>query len=79
MKGFFTDGVHENPLAATQYYMNVIDLLNRGRRIWSDVPKETRGSVFEETFIMGVRLLHLVSFFHVGSALQRVGLLLTYS
>lgn len=66
MKGFFTDCIYDNSAAATQFFANAVDLLTRGRSLWPDVPKAERGTIFEETFIMGVRMLHMVTFLHVS-------------
>ena len=40
-------------------YEKALDILQWGRQEWDGVPKDDRGAVFEDTFIRGVRGLHL--------------------
>lgn len=59
MHGFITSALGREFEKGLQYFSNALDVLRRGRKIWRDVSKEQRGTIFEETFIRGVRVLHL--------------------
>ncbi|KAL5478894.1 hypothetical protein ACEPAI_2171 [Sanghuangporus weigelae] len=62
MRAFLSAGMRKDYTGAEQFYRNAIDVLERGREIWSDVEKDERGSIFEHTFVFGVRAIHLEAF-----------------
>lgn len=51
--------------AAETLYRDTLDLLEEGRKIWKNVPNGIKGAVFEDTFVRGVRVLHLEAFRNV--------------
>ncbi len=60
-----TDGLQNNPGSAVNWFTHAIDVIERGRTIWKDVPKDDRGAVFEATFLRGIKVLRLDSYLHV--------------
>ncbi|KAG1770956.1 hypothetical protein EDD22DRAFT_976982 [Suillus occidentalis] len=55
-------GLREQPQAGVEYYRRALDLVEWGRTIWKDVPKSSRGAIFEHSFLIGVRSLYLKMF-----------------
>ncbi|OAX32805.1 hypothetical protein K503DRAFT_804927 [Rhizopogon vinicolor AM-OR11-026] len=62
MRASVEGNLREEPQAAVQYFKRALDLLEWGRTIWKDVPKDNRGAIFEDTFLTGVRGLYLKMF-----------------
>ncbi|THH01523.1 hypothetical protein EW026_g1197 [Hermanssonia centrifuga] len=58
MRGVF-ECLKDCPTAAVEFYSRSLEVLKWGQRAWRNVPKEKRGVIFEDTFIRGVRVLHL--------------------
>lgn len=56
-----------NPAAALPRYDLAIEVLERGRHTWPDVPKQLRGSVFEDTFLLGLKSMRLNCYSKVRS------------
>ena len=46
-------------LVSLEYYGRVIDVLDWGRRVWHNVPKDDRGAIFQPTFLRGVKRMRL--------------------
>lgn len=65
MAGFLASGGSKTAKEALEYYSQALDILQWGRSIWGDVPRETRGTMFDVTFIRGVRRLFLSAFVEV--------------
>ena len=55
MHAFLAAGFQHGYTSTIQLYGWALEILDRGRLIWSDVPAEIRGVVFEDTFIRGIR------------------------
>jgi hypothetical protein len=51
-----------------EYSTRVIDVLDWGRRIWSSVPVDDRGVIFELSFIRGVKQQRLMFMQQVSSS-----------
>ncbi|KAK0205051.1 hypothetical protein DFS33DRAFT_1325017 [Desarmillaria ectypa] len=49
-------GLHSLEL---EFLITVLDILEWGREVFRDVPREERGTVFDLTFVRGVRNMHL--------------------
>ncbi|EDR15294.1 uncharacterized protein LACBIDRAFT_291776 [Laccaria bicolor S238N-H82] len=45
--------------AGVEFFSRAVDVLEWGRRVWKDVPKDDRGAIFEVTFVRGVKRLYL--------------------
>lgn len=66
MRAGLEGGLREQPQAGVEYYRRALDLVEWGRTIWKDVPKSSRGAIFEHSFLIGVRSLYLKMFMNVG-------------
>ena len=67
MRAFLSGNMRRDWTGAEQFYRNAIEVIERGRIIWSDVEKEDRGSIFEISFLFGVKAIHLEAFMQVRS------------
>ena len=70
MKAFLLNGMNSDSLAAEAIYSDTLDFLESGRKIWADVPSENRGTIFSDTFVQGIRVLHLESYMTVSNAIE---------
>ncbi|KAL6299613.1 hypothetical protein BKA93DRAFT_819814 [Sparassis latifolia] len=61
MRALIADKIQQKSDDALKFYDWILDVLQWGRRVWKSVPKDDRGSVFESTFVRGVRSLRLES------------------
>lgn len=52
-------GLRNNIDAAMEFYNSAVEVLEWGRQVWRDEPKENRGVVFENSFVRGVKHLRL--------------------
>lgn len=59
------NGLKHDPINAVQWYDYAIDLIERGKKVWRNVPMIDRGVIFEETFIRGAKALRLECFMQV--------------
>lgn len=66
MQAFVLRGLKQDNLGTETLYSDTLDFLEKGRAIWANVDTEDRGTIFEETFIRGVRTLHLEAYTGVG-------------
>ncbi|KDQ59303.1 hypothetical protein JAAARDRAFT_34037 [Jaapia argillacea MUCL 33604] len=57
MRGFF-DHI-QNVEHSEKNLAKAIEILDWGRKAWKDIPVSEKGSIFEDTFVRGVRNLHL--------------------
>ncbi|TDL17191.1 hypothetical protein BD410DRAFT_730338 [Rickenella mellea] len=62
MWGFFACRITHDYAAAVTWYDKAIELLDRGRRVWKDIPNEVRSMVFTDTFLRAVRSAHLEAY-----------------
>lgn len=53
------------PDNGVQFLKRAVDLLEWGRNVWKNVHKDDRGAIFQDTFLRGVRSLHLKMFMNV--------------
>ncbi|KAG1724346.1 hypothetical protein EDB19DRAFT_1858604 [Suillus lakei] len=56
------DKLRGEPQAGIQFLKQAVDLLEWGRNIWKNVTNTDRGPIFEDTFVRGVRSMHLKMF-----------------
>ncbi|THG98259.1 hypothetical protein EW145_g7456, partial [Phellinidium pouzarii] len=52
MHAFLIAGLQGDQVAAVQFYGNAIDVIRRGQKIRNDVPREDRGTIFDETSLL---------------------------
>ena len=60
----------QNPIAAVEFYDRAVELLEWGREAWKDVPKDLRGAIFEDTFLVGVKAMRLDAYADVSISLS---------
>lgn len=68
MRGFTDSALRRRHDVAVEFYSRAIEVLNWGRIAWKDVPQEKRGAIFSDTFVRGVKDLHLTALMQVGSS-----------
>jgi hypothetical protein len=66
MRASWDGNIRHGHQAGIQHFKRVLDLLEWGRAIWKDVPKNDRGVIFEDSFVTGVRALYLKMLLRVG-------------
>lgn len=59
MRGFLENGLSDNLDASLEFYNSAVEVLEWGRQVWRNEPKENRGAVFQSTFLRGVKSLRL--------------------
>ncbi|KIK02047.1 hypothetical protein K443DRAFT_6459 [Laccaria amethystina LaAM-08-1] len=57
----FVESSTGNRAVGSEFYRHILEILEWGRRIWSDISKEDRGVVFELSFVRGVKRLYLTA------------------
>ncbi|OAX32804.1 hypothetical protein K503DRAFT_701512, partial [Rhizopogon vinicolor AM-OR11-026] len=62
MRAAMDGNLRQEPQASVHYLRRALDLLEWGRSIWENVPKDNRGEIFEDTFVIGVRGMYLKMF-----------------
>ena len=63
LKAFIMGGFSHNWPDAVEWYQNVLHVIERGRKVWRNVPRKDRGEVFEDGFYLAVRGHHLEAYF----------------
>ncbi|KAJ7745661.1 hypothetical protein B0H16DRAFT_1726710 [Mycena metata] len=64
MRGTFESGLSRNHHVAAELYKNALDVLHRLKEHWILESKENRGTVFEQSFILGVKHLYIDALMH---------------
>jgi len=59
MRAFFENVLKNNIETALEFYTSAIEVLKWGAERWKDVPSEEKGSIFQPTFVRGVKCLRL--------------------
>ncbi|KAG1791237.1 uncharacterized protein HD556DRAFT_1386844 [Suillus plorans] len=68
MRGMLDGHLRNKPDTGVQFLKRAVDLLEWGRNVWKNVHKDDRGAIFQDTFLRGVRSLHLKMFMNAYSA-----------
>lgn len=58
--------MHDWP-SSLKWYETVMDVIERGRKLWQKTPNKDRGVVFGNAFYLAVRGLHMEAFFQACS------------
>ena len=58
-------------VTAIEMYRRVVEILQWGRQKWKDVPSDDRGSMFELTYIRGVKRFYMITLMEVGRFVHR--------
>jgi hypothetical protein len=69
MNGFIAQTVNNKPEAALDFYGQTILFIEWGRAKWSQVNRQDRGMIFEETYLRCVRRFFFQSFMAVSNML----------
>lgn len=59
LKAFIEGGMKKTDAESVRMYDKALAILRWGREQWCDIPREERGTVFDDTFVRGVRHLRL--------------------
>ncbi|KII90584.1 hypothetical protein PLICRDRAFT_106955 [Plicaturopsis crispa FD-325 SS-3] len=62
LRGFLQGGLKQDHHIAVEFYDRAIEVLNWGRQVWRGVRAEDRGTVFEASFVRGVRHLRIEAY-----------------
>ncbi|EIN10949.1 hypothetical protein PUNSTDRAFT_133010 [Punctularia strigosozonata HHB-11173 SS5] len=62
LRGFLTGGLQNDVKTQVEFYSKVLHVLEWGQRTWKNVPPTDRGTIFDHTFVRGVRDLHLEAY-----------------
>ena len=65
MRGYMEGGLRKNHIIREEFYRRAMDVIEWGRSMWKDVDRADRGSIFEETFLRGLRAMHIEAFMQV--------------
>jgi hypothetical protein len=65
LQGLLQVVMKSNWPACEDYYSKALKLLEQGKAMWADVAPEDRGAIFSDTFIRGVKRLHLAAYAQV--------------
>ena len=61
----FIESSTGNRAVGSEFYRHILEILEWGRRFWSDISKGDRGVVFELSFVRGVKRLYLIALHEV--------------
>jgi len=59
MRGFVEGGMRGNHVSREEFLHRAVDVVEWGRSVWKNVSREDRGTIFEESFLRGLRAMHL--------------------
>ena len=59
MRAFMQSNLTPDIEAALDFYTSAIEVLSWGIDLWKDVPNSEKGSIFQPSFLRGVKCLRL--------------------
>ncbi|KAF8126941.1 hypothetical protein EV363DRAFT_1346694 [Boletus edulis] len=59
MRAILDSKLRQAPHVAVERLKEILQILQWGRQIWRDVPKDDRGAVFQDTFVRGIKAIYL--------------------
>lgn len=65
IQGFLAKSIAEEHHIALEFLNRALDVLNWGRKAWKDIATEERGVIFCDTFLRGVKVMHMDCFMQV--------------
>lgn len=77
MRGFISSSLKQYA-TALEFYRRTLDILQWGRRTWKDVPRDDRGTVFDLTFVRGVKRFYMNALLEVSVAIDIVACVYRY-
>lgn len=74
MHAFMMSGLKGDCVGAERALGKAVEVLQWGRRVWKDVDPDTRGTVFSDTFVRGIKSMHIQEYMKVSAYLRLQGL-----
>ena len=71
LRAFLEGTVRGNSAATIEFLSRSIEILEWGQRVWKDVPRTERGTIFDDTFVRGVRSMYLDALMQVSRKFSR--------
>lgn len=68
LRGFFDSGIQQNEIAFSEFTRHAVEIIDWGRKIWKDVPRADRGTIFDSTFLRGALSLEIEALGRVWGA-----------
>jgi hypothetical protein len=65
MKAFMGASTQQH-VTAIELYRRAIEILEWGRHTWKNVPQDTRGSIFDLTYIRAVKRFYMTALMEVS-------------
>ncbi|KAJ7588129.1 hypothetical protein C8J56DRAFT_860833 [Mycena floridula] len=62
LRGFLDSGLRQNYAGFVEFMNNAVEVITAGQEVWKDVPREQRGTIFDDSFLRGVLNLQLDAF-----------------
>ncbi|KAI3609899.1 TPR-likeprotein [Moniliophthora roreri] len=59
LRALLEGGLRSNHVSEVEYLGRVIEVIEWGRKVWKDVDFSSRGAIFRDTFLRGVKKLHM--------------------
>ncbi|KAJ7592878.1 hypothetical protein C8J56DRAFT_929713 [Mycena floridula] len=59
LRGFLDSGLDQNHTVFVEFMNNAAEVIVAGQKLWKDVSREERGTVFDDTFLRGVLNMQL--------------------
>ena len=66
MRAFMEGNMRANRQAEKEFLLQALDVLEWGRQIWHNIPSDDRGTIFELTFLRGVKNMYLHALMEVS-------------
>src|ERR1700683_373815 len=64
MRAFVSSSTNQH-VTAVELYRRAVEILQWGQRKWKDVPSDDKGSIFEPTYIRGVKRFYMTALMEV--------------
>jgi hypothetical protein len=59
MRGFLEAGMRGTKAVQVEFLSRSLEVLEWGQKAWKNVPSSDKGCIFDDTFIRGVRSMHI--------------------
>src|SRR5260370_1105933 len=75
MKAFMCASTKQH-VTAVELYRRAVEILEWGRQMWKNVPQQTRGPIFDLTYIRAVKRFYMTALMEVSQVEDRASSLL---
>lgn len=79
MRALITSGFKRDHETAVHFYSNILAVLEWGSKVWRDVSKEDRGSIFDKKSVRAIKCLRAQAMLEVPYLTALIIVLLMYS